>query len=255
MMHWQAIGENLVLVPAHPRGIIHFLGGAFVATAPHITYRLLLESLAQQHFVVIATPFVNTLDHRAIAQTVLQHFEETRDRLRGGILRKQYLPVYGLGHSMGCKLHLLLGSLFQVERAGNILLSFNNFPVRRSIPFFDSIVTATELEFIPSPRETYRLIETNYGIQRNLLVRFTNDEIDQTQDLVSLLQQRFGNMVTAKRLAGNHLTPLGQAIDWQTGPIYSPLDAIGQWLKQEIYRDFNHLNQELALWLNPLALV
>jgi hypothetical protein len=38
------------------------------------------------------------------------------------------LPIYGLGHSMGCKVHLLINSLWQVERAGNIYMSFNNYP-------------------------------------------------------------------------------------------------------------------------------
>ncbi|NEP28436.1 DUF1350 family protein, partial [Moorena sp. SIO3I6] len=110
-MDWQEISGNWVLIPNRPTGIIHFLGGAFIATAPQVTYRLLLEELARQRYAVIATPFVNTLDHIAIARDVLNRFETTLNRLQvTNALRKRYLPIYGIGHSMGCKLHLLIGS-------------------------------------------------------------------------------------------------------------------------------------------------
>lgn len=46
-----------------PGAIIHFLGGAFVAAAPHLTYRWLLEALYQEGYAVISTPFINTFDH------------------------------------------------------------------------------------------------------------------------------------------------------------------------------------------------
>jgi hypothetical protein len=139
-MDWQEISGSWVLIPQSPKGIVHFLGGAFVATAPQVTYRWLLEQLGRQRYVVIATPFVNTLDHAAIARDVLNRFETTLDRLQTTtVLRKRYLPIYGVGHSMGCKLHLLIGSLFSVERAGNILISFNNYPARRAIPFVEQL--------------------------------------------------------------------------------------------------------------------
>jgi len=37
-----------------------------------LTYRWLLEQLAAQGYAVVATPFVNTLEHAVIAQSVLQ---------------------------------------------------------------------------------------------------------------------------------------------------------------------------------------
>jgi hypothetical protein len=68
-MDWQEIAGNWVLVPPKPVAIVHFLGGAFVATAPSLTYRWLLENLAEQGYLVVATPFVNTVDHGVIAET------------------------------------------------------------------------------------------------------------------------------------------------------------------------------------------
>lgn len=256
-MDWQEVSGNWVLIPRHPSGIVHFLGGAFVATAPQLTYRWLLEELANQNYAVIATPFVNTLDHSAIAQTVFQSFERTRERLHEkAMLRKRYLPVYGLGHSMGCKLHLLIGSLFPAERAGNILISFNNYAARDAIPFVQqfNFNPAFNVEFTPSPVETNNLIAQQYSVRRNLLIKFTNDSIDQTSALAELLQERFPSMVAMQMLPGSHVTPLGQDVKWQAGKEFTPFDAIGQWVKQEIlYRELNLLKREILRWLKPFS--
>jgi hypothetical protein len=255
-MDWQEVSSNWVLIPPRPKGIVHFLGGAFVAAAPHVTYRWLLEQLGRQGYAVIATPFVNTLNHTAIARDVLNGFEITLDRLKAKtLLSKRYLPIYGVGHSMGCKLHLLIGSLFSVERAGNILISFNNYPAMRAIPLVEqiNINPAFNIEFTPSPLETNELIAKHYEVRRNLLIKFTNDDIDQTVSLTQVLQQRFPNMVAVQTLPGTHTTPLGQDVNWRSGAVFTPFDAIGQWMKQEIYRDLNQLKREIIRWLDPFS--
>ncbi len=253
-MNWKQIAGSWVIIPQRPIGIVHFLGGAFVATAPNVTYRLLLEYLAERGFTVVATPFVNTLDHSAIAKQALLNFERVIVRLEDREPAFQgYLPVYGLGHSMGCKLHLLIGSSSRVERAGNILISFNNYAARDAIPLVEQFNTAVNVEFTPSPSETYNLVKENYNIRRNLLIKFSNDNLDQSAPLTQLLQSRFEDMVTTQTLKGNHLTPLGQDVKWQAGKEFNPLDALGQWFKQEVYRDLNELKRSLMLWLNPLS--
>ncbi|MFN6569790.1 hypothetical protein A6770_14290 [Nostoc minutum NIES-26] len=253
-MDWKEIRGNWVIIPQNPIGIIHFLGGAFVATAPHLTYRWLLEQLAAKGYVVIATPFVNTLDHIAIAKSVLLNFDRTLERLHDSMaLRKLYLPTYGIGHSMGCKLHLLIGSLFPVERAGNILISFNNYAAKDAIPLVEQFNSTLAIEFTPSPLETNQLVLERYNIRRNLLIKFSNDTLDQSGTLTKILQERFSEMVTAQTLPGTHTTPLGQDIKWQTGTSFTPFDALGQWFKQEVYRDLNQLKRAILLWLNPLS--
>lgn len=254
-MDWQEISGNWVIVPPRPKATVHFLGGAFVAAAPQLTYRWLLENLAEQGYVVVATPFVNTLDHVEMARDALNKFENALDRLQViGVLRQRYLPTYGIGHSMGCKLHLLIGSLFDVERAGNILISFNNYAAREAIPIVEQISPVFNVEFTPSPSETNRLIQERYQIRRNLLVKFSNDAIDQTRLLTQLLQQRFPDMVAVTTLTGNHQTPLGQDVSWPMGQVFTPFDAIGQWVKQEVYRELHQLKRAILLWLNPLSL-
>lgn len=254
-MNWQEIAGNWVLIPPQPIGIIHFLGGAFVATAPQITYSWLLEEIAKEGYVIIATPFVNTFDHIAIARQVVNRFENLLLRLQNSaMIGHRYLPVYGIGHSMGCKLHLLIGSLFSVERAGNILISFNNYPVNQAIPFLDKvdINQFVNLEFTPSPEETQIIINNNYPIRRNLLIKFNNDNLDQTNSLEQILRTNYAEMVSKLILSGNHLTPLNQKINWQTGDIFTPLDAVAQWFQQNLSQDLQKLKSEISRWLNPI---
>ena len=258
-MDWQDLSGNSILIPSQePKAIVHFLGGAFVGTLPNLSYRWLLEQLGQQGYIIIATPFINTFDHMTIARNVLNRFESILDRLKATkAIAREYLPIYGMGHSMGCKLHLLIGSLFKVDRAGNILVSFNNYPASRAIPFGEQlkIDRTLNLEFSPTPTETNELILKSYQTRRNLLVRFDNDDIDQTAGLNPILQQRFPEMVSILTLPGNHLTPLSQDLKWQPGEIFTPFDAIAQWLKQELSRDLYRLNKEIIRWLNPVSIV
>lgn len=255
-MDWQEISGNWVLMPSRPKAIVHFLGGAFVATTPQITYRGLLEHFSRQSYAVIATPFVSTLDHRAIAKQTLQSFESTLKSLyTQGALRNR-LPTYGLGHSMGCKLHLLIGSLFpvgRVERAGNVLISFNNYAARDAIPLVEQFSSTFDVEFTPSPLETNAIVAQKYQIPRNLLVKFHDDNLDQTLTMDAILQKRFPDMVTLHKLPGNHLTPLGQDVTWQAGSSFTPFDAIGQWVKQGVYQNINQLKSTILQWLEPLA--
>ena len=153
---------------------------------------------------------------------------------------------------MGCKLHLLIGSLVPVERAGNILISFNNYAARDAIPLIEQFNVAA-LEFIPSPLETNKLVQEQYNVRRNLLIKFTNDTLDQSAALTKLLQKRFPEMVTVQTLPGTHTTPLSQEIKWQVGESFTPFDALGQWFKQEVYREPNQLRRAILLWLNPLS--
>ncbi len=256
-MEWQEISGNWVYLPRQEIiGIIHFLGGAFVATAPHISYRSILEQVGKAGYGIIATPFLNTFDHFALAREVLNRLETVLERLhKTNKLGKRYLPIYGMGHSMGCKLHLLIGSLYEVERAGNILISFNNYPANRAIPFMEqfNITPVFDVEFSPSPPQTKQLIAENYSIRRNLLIKFSQDDLDQTIDLNPVLQKRFPNMVALRTLTGTHITPLSQNIQWQTGELFTPIDAIGQWLNQGISRNLQELKQEVLIWLNPMS--
>jgi Protein of unknown function (DUF1350) len=253
-MDWQEISGNWVYIPQQPRAVIHFLGGAFVAAAPHLTYRLLLEDLGKQGYATIATPFINTFDHRSIASDVYNSFEDTLELLqKRRYLPTSSLPVYGVGHSMGCKLHLTIGSMYDVNRAGNILISFNNFSARDAVPLIGQMPQEFNVEFSPNPKETLKLISEYYDVPRNLIVKFNNDSIDQSYTLGQTLDRIFPGTVSKLTINGSHLTPLGQDWQWQLSPqIFTPFDAIGQWIKQEVHRDLHQLKHEMLLWLDPM---
>lgn len=262
-MNWREVSGNWILVPPYPTAIIHFLGGAFVAAAPNLTYGWLLENLASQGYLIVATPFINTFDHEAIAEEVVITFDQALRYLYKRVLPPQHpLPVYGLGHSMGCKVHLLINSLWEVERAGNIYMSFNNYPAKRSIPFLEQVLDQVvqfnpalnlNVEFSPDPEATLALIAHQYPVPHNLLIKFRSDTIDQTRPLSEVLVPRFPDQTAIQILSGSHTTPIAQDISWQPGNSFSPLDALGQFVKQEFYRDLNQLKQHLLAWLEPLS--
>jgi hypothetical protein len=256
-MEWQEIFGNWVLIPPQPIGVVHFLGGAFIAAAPHITYRRLLEYLAKRGFVVVATPFINTFDHSVIAEEVLWSFNKALDLLEKRSLFQPRLPIYGVGHSMGCKLHLLVGSLFEsVERSGNVLISFNNFAAKDSIPLFSQFsqlapTPAIPSEFKPSPQETKRLVAQHYQVQRNLLIKFSNDNLDQSLPLADLLENSFPGSIATQRLRGNHLTPLGQNLNTRNMGLgdFAPINRIGDFVQQEVFRELGQLEAVMGGWL------
>jgi hypothetical protein len=251
-MDWQEIFGNWVYLPRQPRAVIHFLGGAFVATAPHLTYRLLLEDLGREGYATIATPFVNTFDHKAIASNVFNSFEDTLEVLQKRSYLAKNLPIYGIGHSMGCKLHLLIGSLYDLDREGNVLISFNNFSARDAVPLIGQIPSEFNVEFTPDPQATLKLVSEYYDVPYNLLVKFNNDSLDQSYTLGQTLDRIFPGKTSKLIINGSHLTPLGQNLQWQLDPqFFTPFDAIGQWIKQEFQRDLHQLKREILDWLEP----
>jgi hypothetical protein len=253
-MYWQEISGNWVYIPRQPRAVVHFLGGAFVAAAPQLTYRLLLEDLAQHDYAIVATPFINTFDHRAIASEVYNSFEDTLELLQNRRYLPENLPIYGIGHSMGCKLHLLVGSLYDVDRAGNIFISFNNFSARDAVPLMGQIPQEFNMEFTPNPQATLRLIAEYYDVPHNLIVKFKDDTIDQSYTLGQTLTKIFPETIASLTINGNHLTPLGQKLTLQLSPqFFTPFDAIGQWIDREIQRDLQQLKREILRWLDPVV--
>jgi Protein of unknown function (DUF1350) len=254
-MYWQEILGNWVYIPRQPIAVVHFLGGAFVAAAPQLTYRLLLEDLAKHGYAIVATPFINTFDHRAIASEVYNSFEDTLELLYARrYLPDRDLPIYGIGHSMGCKLHLLVGSLYDVNRSGNIFIAFNNFSARDAVPLMGQMPQEFNMEFTPNPQATLELITNYYDVPHNLIVKFKDDSIDQSYTLGQTLTKIFPETIATQTINGNHLTPLGQKLGWQLNPqIFTPFDAIGQWIEQEIQRDLQQLKREILCWLDPVV--
>lgn len=138
---WSEVEGAWVLKPRNskPRSIIHFVGGIFVGAAPQLTYRLFLERLSERGILVIATPYSSGFDHFFIADEVQFRFDRCL-RILQETLQLHDLPTFGIGHSLGSVIHLLIGSRYAVQRSGNILMSFNNKEASLAIPLFSPVL-------------------------------------------------------------------------------------------------------------------
>ncbi|KAG8649479.1 uncharacterized protein LOC110621745 [Manihot esculenta] len=136
---WIEVEGAWVLKPRNlrPKSVVHFVGGIFVGAAPQITYRLFLERLAEKGILVIATPYASGFDHFFIADEVQFKFDRCLRFLQDTV---QDLPTFGIGHSLGSVIHLLIGSRYAVQRNGNILMAFNNKEASSAIPLFSPVV-------------------------------------------------------------------------------------------------------------------
>ncbi|XP_074290226.1 uncharacterized protein LOC141616955 isoform X2 [Silene latifolia] len=136
--NWREAEGAWVLGPRHskPWSIVHFIGGIFVGAAPQLTYRLFLERLCEKGIMVIATPYASGFDHFSIADEVQFKFDRC---LRSVQETVEELPTFGIGHSLGSVIHLLIGSRYAVQRNGNIYMAFNNKDPSDAIPLFSPV--------------------------------------------------------------------------------------------------------------------
>ena len=206
MTTWRQRGSIWQLLPPRPQALVEFIGGSYLAATPQVSYRRLLENLAARDLAVHAWSYVPGFDHQAQARQAWSEFRSARTALAD---RLGLTPVaLRVGHSLGCKLHLLAPDGGRRSN-GLIALSFNNFNAERSIPFLGDLAPRLGVvtEFSPSPAETLRLVQAHYLQQRNLVVRFGNDELDQSSDLIATLNARDGDQSEILQCRGDHLTP------------------------------------------------
>ncbi|NDG74614.1 MAG: DUF1350 domain-containing protein [Synechococcaceae bacterium WB8_1B_136] len=238
-LRWRQEGDLWMLDdPSGPpaRGLIEFIGGSYLAATPQLSYRRLLEALARCGWRIHAWSYVPGFDHQDQALAAWRRFREARRRL-------QPAPsvVMRLGHSLGCKLHLLAPDGGR-QADGLAALSFNNFSAERSIPLLAEMgqQLGFRSEFSPSPQETLVLVERTYRQPRNLLVRFSRDQLDQSSRLLGVLQARPADQSRMLDLPGDHLTPASAGLrsnllgDWADSPgrgrsIAELAEALSSW--------------------------
>ena len=200
MTRWRQRGDIWELEPAAlERGTLEFIGGSYLAASPQLSYRRLLEALASLGWRVRAWSYVPGFDHQDQANLAWRRFRQLRGA-DGAVLR--------LGHSLGCKLHLLAPDGGRGSSA-LVALSFNNFSAERSIPLLAELGQQFNFrsEFSPSPEQTLTQVALTYRQPRNLLVRFHRDQIDQSKRLLGVLQARPDDASELQELPGDHLAP------------------------------------------------
>jgi hypothetical protein len=232
MAAWQQRGSLWQLEPpaaTAEQGSIAFIGGSYLAATPQLSDRRMLEGLAQRGWRIQAWSYVPGFDHQSQANEAWRAF---RAAGAGPLL---------VGHSLGCKLHLLAPDGGRGGR-GLVAISFNNFSAERSVPLLAELGQQLNFrsEFSPSPEETLRQVAGSYRQSRNLLVRFNRDGIDQSQRLLGVLQQRPGDQSNLLELAGDHLTPASGGLRRQ---------LLGRWADDpQRARTIDQLAEQISQW-------
>nr|CAE04880.3 OSJNBa0042I15.2 [Oryza sativa Japonica Group] len=132
------------------------------------------------------------------------------------------LPTFGVGHSLGSVIHLLIGSRYAVQRSGNILMAFNNKEASLAVPLFSPVIVPMAQSFGPifsqlTSYPTLRFgVKSYYGISRNLLIKFKDDQIDETSILAQVLSSESAISslldMSIRSLPGDHGLPLQQVL-------------------------------------------
>jgi hypothetical protein len=207
MARWLQQDDLWLLEPdSEPRGLIEFIGGTVLAATPQLSYRRLLEALAARRWRVHAWSYAPGFDHQSQANAAWRRLRQARAAWDPGAADRP-APVR-IGHSLGCKLHLLAPDGGR-GASGLVALSFNNFSAERSVPLLAELGEQFNFrsEFSPSPQETLELVRRSHRLPRNLLVRFNRDGIDQSRRLLAVLRERPEDASELRELPGDHLTP------------------------------------------------
>jgi len=193
--------------PSKPVGLIEIIGGSYISIKPEVSYKRLISSLLQRNFAVHSWSYIPNFDHQLQSNQAWKQFRQSRKILekRVGFIPKSIR----LGHSLGCKLHLLAPDGGRNSN-GLVAISFNNFKADKSIPMLRTMSKKLKFqsEFSPSPAETLHLIREHYEQINNLLIKFKNDNLDQNDLLLKSLKERPSDKSKIMKLNGNHLTPV-----------------------------------------------
>ena len=152
------------------------------------------------------------------------------------------LKTVRVGHSLGCKIHLI-----SPDGGRNcekfISISFNNFSANKSIPLLKNISKKLEFrsEFSPSPNRTLKIINNTYIQNKNLLIKFDDDKLDQTESLLSALKFRANDNSKGILMKGNHTLIASAGLRE---------DLLGEWadddLKRKTIEKISHLIDDFS---------
>ena len=212
--------------PSNPKKIIEFIGGSYLATKPDLTYKRFIENLLKKNYAVHAYRYIPQFDHQEIAFNAWKDFKSCKKVLLKRLSKE--LKTIRVGHSLGCKLHLI-----SPDGGRNcekfISISFNNFSANNSIPLLKNISQKFEFrsEFSPSPNRTLEIINNTYTQNNNLLIKFDSDKLDQTESLLSALKLREHDQSKGILMKGNHTLIASAGLRE---------DLLGQWADDDLKR-------------------
>lgn len=238
---YRKVSESWVAVnpsPASP-GVVEFYGGYGFGHFPRASYGWLLDAVYAAGHSLIVVPYASGFDHWSTAARLLRE----RDAVLRAVPELAGRPHRWLGHSLGCKLILLLdiatdaGNVFApppeagpaaralagargiredrvVLMAPDISGTSAAIPVRWLAKLFDLLGWGVR----PTPAQTYALLEASGAFRVAGLMAFDGDTIAGTRDtrppltvanLYRILSARRMERLEYAQLAGSHLQPCG----------------------------------------------
>ena len=221
--------------PSNPKQIVEFIGGSYLATKPDLAYKRFIANLLKKNYAVHAYQYIPQFDHQEISSKAWKDFKSCKKLLSLRICKE--LKTVRVGHSLGCKLHLISPDGGRnCERF--ISISFNNFSANNSIPLLKNISKNLDFrsEFSPSPNRTLKIITNTYIQNKNLLIKFDDDKLDQTESLLSALKLRANDNTKGLLMKGNHTLIASAGLRE---------DLLGEWadddLKRKTIEKISHL--------------
>eukprot|EP00929_Paragymnodinium_shiwhaense_P119692 TRINITY_DN91588_c0_g1_i1.p1 TRINITY_DN91588_c0_g1~~TRINITY_DN91588_c0_g1_i1.p1 ORF type:complete len:474 (+),score=103.74 TRINITY_DN91588_c0_g1_i1:107-1423(+) len=241
---WEKVGDCELLVPSgqFPWGVVFFLGGAVLGQYPKVCYDRLLRPLADRTgCCVLAVPYEVSTDHKELASKAQEQFSEALE-----IAAEKYgwdaarMPKFGLGHSLGSKLHVIrhCSEETAAKKEKLALMAFNNFSIADSLSLakealqafqggptggvagagMDAVFSFLEpmarraaanagIEFKPGPDEMEGIMQEAYSAPSTQMIIFNDDRLDCAEDLIDATAER-STPVSRKVLQGDHLTPV-----------------------------------------------
>ncbi|KAK1378687.1 hypothetical protein POM88_025440 [Heracleum sosnowskyi] len=114
------------------------------------------------------------------------------------------LPTFGIGHSLGSLVHLLIGSRYAVQRNGNVLMAFNNKEASMAIPLFSPVLVPMVQNIGPllsqiASSSTFHLgVLDNPGQKDKCFLCGKTGEIDEKDHVVPKKPLQFLNIWTLR---------------------------------------------------------
>lgn len=103
-------------------------------------------------------------------------------------------------------------------------------------------------DFTPSPAESRQLFASAYEAPQTLLLRFDDDSIDDTAQILPILKRRPGR-VFERVLPGTHTTPCGDLGSVDSGRMAAPGEAARSLAALWLSRDLSKTADTLLSWL------
>lgn len=235
---YRKVSESQVAVNPSPDspGVVEFYGGYGFGHLPLASYGWLLDAVYAAGYSLIVVPYSSGFDHWKTAGRLLKE----REAVLRAVPELRGLPHWWLGHSLGCKLILLLDAAtsaaneFQPPTGGAeafrglrgvrddrvVLMAPDISGTSAAIPvrWLAWLLDLLGLGVRPTPAETYALLERAGVFRRAGLMAFAGDTISGTRDsappltvarLYRILASRPMERLEYVEQPGAHLQPCG----------------------------------------------